>query len=518
MSDPLFEAVKAVTLPLSPSPVPLFPCSSSSPPAVSPSLPPSSPPPLPPPLSPPSRVSTTPSMVDPLPQAVNVSANLGSLLSVHARAGSNLDLAGPSTASSFSGGHGAGNAGKYPPGKSPPSFSSVLKRSYGSFSPGVGSAGSQGMAMRHQALGQVSLPRVFQTHSANTLAADFSGHNISKGETLQLIADQLLGVEGVKFLKQGRVAEVSFATSGAVVNALASGVHFDHVQIPLTRCFSPNQDIIPIGICGIPIYPKEETHNEICNVFSDFGDVCGLRYHFFGTTNICMDSCTVLLNVSQGEKKYGDVPRQVELFGKKCDLFWKQAKPFCHYCKKEGHFVIDCGVLLAKTNLMDAAIPWPPATNLSSSPEPSPVSLSKVPKSRPAVEGGIGKLGLHQSGNFSSNKVSQVGLGSPFTWPPNALARKDVVSTHSVVSIANEASGKEDQGKLAQVSSPLFSPVGVSNSSSPIMLYSEKARGGGRKRVRAVQQGSELEEDCLVRTQVRGPQAPGGEQRDWVML
>ena len=114
---------------------------------------------------------------------------------------------------------------------------------------------------------------------------------------------------------------------------MRTGIQVDQVPVPLTHYFSPNQDIIPIGICGIPIFPKGETHDEICKVFSAFGEVCGLKYHFFSATNICMDSCTVMLNVSQSERSYGDIPRQVEVFGKKCDLFWKQAKPFCHYYK-----------------------------------------------------------------------------------------------------------------------------------------------------------------------------------------
>ena len=74
--------------------------------------------------------------------------------------------------------------GMYTPGKSPLSFSSVLKRSTVPFIPGKGAAGMQGMAKGQQTLDSMSLPRILQTHSANTLAADFSGHNTSKGETL----------------------------------------------------------------------------------------------------------------------------------------------------------------------------------------------------------------------------------------------------------------------------------------------------------------------------------------------
>ena len=125
------------------------------------------------------------------------------------------------------------------------------------------------------------------------------------------------------------MVEISFATPEAVGEAVRTGVHVNQIQIPLTHCFSSNQDIIPMEICGIPIYPKEETHNDICEVFFRFGEVCGLKYHFFGSTNIHMDSCSVLLNISKDQRESGDIPRQVELFGKKCDLFWKQAKPFC---------------------------------------------------------------------------------------------------------------------------------------------------------------------------------------------
>jgi hypothetical protein len=97
-----------------------------------------------------------------------------------------------------------------------------------------------------------------------------------------------------------------------------------------------------VAVHGIPIYPKEETFKEVTGVFSEFGKVQELKFHCYDQTNICMDSCSIMLDRTDIEKGSIVMPRRVEIFGKYCDLFWREAKPFCRYCKDEGHFVQKC--------------------------------------------------------------------------------------------------------------------------------------------------------------------------------
>jgi hypothetical protein len=63
-----------------------------------------------------------------------------------------------------------------------------------------------------------------------------------------------------------------------------------------------------------------------------------------------MDSCSVVLDRTVAGEEGKDIPRTIDLFGKSFDLFWKEAKPFCRYCKNEGHFVQKCPKLDKKTD------------------------------------------------------------------------------------------------------------------------------------------------------------------------
>lgn len=171
-------------------------------------------------------------------------------------------------------------------GKPPLQDPSLLKRRYGVFSPGSELGILQEGLVELGGEGSIPPPRLFQTHSANSLIVDFSGHLLSKGESFQIVADQLQGIEGMKFLKKGQLIEVSFLSSEAVYEALRVGIHVGQIQVPLARCFSPLQDILPIEICGIPIYPKGETYEEICKAFFSLGKVCELKFHFYSSSNI----------------------------------------------------------------------------------------------------------------------------------------------------------------------------------------------------------------------------------------
>jgi hypothetical protein len=229
----------------------------------------------------------------------------------------------------------------------PMSFANVLKRSYQTYKGPGGEAGkSQGGGLS----GGAMVPRAFQSFSANCVMADFSGLNLSKGEALGVISEAYEGVEGVKFTKQGMFVEVAFESRGAVMAAMGKELQVGGVVVPVTRCFSPKQSILPVAVHGIPIYPKEDTYKEVVEVFGKFGKVQELKFHCYDKTNIRMDSCSVMLDRTDMEKVSVVMPRRVEIFGKFCDLFWREAKPFCRYCKDEGHFVQKCPKLEQKKN------------------------------------------------------------------------------------------------------------------------------------------------------------------------
>jgi hypothetical protein len=225
------------------------------------------------------------------------------------------------------------------------SFANVLKRSYQTYQGPGGEAGKSGGGGLS---GGAMLPRAFQSFSANCVLADFTGLNLSKGEALTLISKAYEQIEGVKFTKQGQFVEVAFQSGGAVMAALGKELQVGGIVVPVTRCFSPKQSILPVAIHGIPIYPKEDTYKELTEVFGKFGNVQELKFHCYDKTNIRMDSCSVLLDRSDMEKGNVAMPRRVEVFGKYCDLFWREAKPFCRYCKDEGHFVQKCPKLEKK--------------------------------------------------------------------------------------------------------------------------------------------------------------------------
>ena len=56
----------------------------------------------------------------------------------------------------------------------------------------------------------------------------------------------------------------------------------------------------------------------------------------------------MILNITSMKDKFESIPRQLEIHGKICDLFWNQAIPFCRYCKTEGHRISQCSKLEKK--------------------------------------------------------------------------------------------------------------------------------------------------------------------------
>ena len=227
----------------------------------------------------------------------------------------------------------------------PVSYANVLKRSYQTYKrPGgeLGKSGGGGVS------GGSLVPRAFQSFSANCIMVDFTGMGLSKEEAFSLITNTYQGIEGVKFLQQGKLVEVSFESQEAVKVGLEKSLHVGEIALPVSRCFSPKQDIIPIAVHGMPIHPKEDTYKEVSEAFNKFGKMQELKFHCYQNTNIRMDSCSVILDRSVKEQAAVDLPRQIDLFSKSCDLFWKEASPYCKYCKNEGHYVQKCPKLEKK--------------------------------------------------------------------------------------------------------------------------------------------------------------------------
>ena len=178
--------------------------------------------------------------------------------------------------------------------------------------------------------------------------ADFTGLNLTKGEALSLISETYQTVEGVKFIQQGKLVEIAFESRDALVADMGKELKVGEVVVPVTRCFSLKQNVVPIAIHGIPIYPKEDTYKKMVEVFSPFGKVQELKFHCYQLSNIQMDSCSVVLDRTDKNKADNELPRRYEIFGKPCDLFWREAKPYCKYCKLEGHYVQKCPKLEKK--------------------------------------------------------------------------------------------------------------------------------------------------------------------------
>jgi hypothetical protein len=190
--------------------------------------------------------------------------------------------------------------------------------------------------------------RIFKTFSTNALVADFTGLNASRSDVIELISTNFENVEVVNFLKQGKVAEVTFTTSDAAFQAVEKGLYYMNCTIPLTRSFSTSQDIVGITVKNLPGRPKEETYDEILSVFGKYGTVTEIKLHYYGTSQIRMPSCAVILDITNKEEGIKALPRQVFCFGKKVDLFWKHAPPFCSYCKCEDHYIKTCPTLATK--------------------------------------------------------------------------------------------------------------------------------------------------------------------------
>jgi hypothetical protein len=184
--------------------------------------------------------------------------------------------------------------------------------------------------------------KILRSYSANAMVADFSGFQLTMAEAFSIIQSQFPQAAGIKFLKQGKAAEIQFLSTPNIQQALHQGLTYSNRTVPLTRCFSPESIILPITVRGLPCFLKDDTYIELQKAFSSFGVLKEVKFHYYGTSNIRMDSCTVMLDISAREDGCCGIPRQMRIHGAPCDLFWRDAPAFCRYCKQQGHIVKKC--------------------------------------------------------------------------------------------------------------------------------------------------------------------------------
>src|SRR3954463_4589701 len=223
----------------------------------------------------------------------------------------------------------------------------------------------------------MTLASITRTHSSYAVTANFKGFNAPPTKALEVINSQLADVETLKFLKQGRVAEIGFLSNEAVNAALNHGLSLDGHLVPLARCYTLKANITQVTIRGLPCFSKEETKEAIQEAFAPHGLAQKVQYHYYQGTTIRMDSTVVLLEANGGTP----LPRRLSVLGVECDLFWRGAGPFCYYCKGAGHWVTVCERLAKrkKRSARPPSQPSPLSPPLPPLPPPLPLSSPTSP-------------------------------------------------------------------------------------------------------------------------------------------
>jgi len=220
--------------------------------------------------------------------------------------------------------------------------------------------------------------QILRSYSANAMVADFSGFQLTKTEAFSIIQSNIPQVAGIKFLKQGRAAEIQFLSTSDIQQAISKGLTHSNRIVPLTRCFSHESIILPITVHGLPCFPKEETYLEIQHAFENLGSLHEVKYHYHGSSNIRMDSCTVILDISMQENGTMGFPRQIRIHGAPCDLYWRDAPAFCRYCKEHSHTVKNCPILQCRKQ-KENSLPTPPIPVENSLPIPPIPMENSIP-------------------------------------------------------------------------------------------------------------------------------------------
>ena len=194
---------------------------------------------------------------------------------------------------------------------------------------------------------------VVRSYSLNSVIVDFKAlPEFTYDQAMESILANFDGIEGCKAQFHQKLIEVAFISDSKAAEAMDKGLYLKGRSIPLSRCFHPEQLILPVHIEGLPFYPKEDTVQAFHKVFAPYGKVKVSQFHYFGASNVRMDSATVVLELDSTIGTTQAIPRSLEIFGKAVTLFWKNAPLFCKYCKKEGeHTVHKCPSLEKKVKV-----------------------------------------------------------------------------------------------------------------------------------------------------------------------
>jgi hypothetical protein len=229
------------------------------------------------------------------------------------------------------------------PGTSPSTtFAATLKRSVQTY-----------VNLHTNLITNINIPqssKISYSFSSNAIVVDFSGFDATKLETLNFLHSTLENVEGIKFLRQGKVVEIAFAMEEHVDAILEAGLVFQNRQLPITKAFHPDKTILSITVCGLPFRNKEDTYHELVQVFAPYGSVAQVKFHYYTNTTVRMDSCHVVLELRTADVTVADVPRTLPVFSKYCDLFWFNAPKFCRYCKTVGHTAQQCEKIMGTSS------------------------------------------------------------------------------------------------------------------------------------------------------------------------
>src|SRR3954466_15852097 len=136
------------------------------------------------------------------------------------------------------------------------------------------------------------------------------------------------------------------------MRAIKTELSYQGHLLPMYRAYQFQQDVTIITIRTLPTFSKEDTYAELERTFQEFGDISDVQFLYYPGTSIRMDSCIVHLErppLPSGQARTS-IPRIISIFGAKCDLHWKNAGPFCRYCRQEGHWKQDCPKLMAKSH------------------------------------------------------------------------------------------------------------------------------------------------------------------------
>jgi len=181
-------------------------------------------------------------------------------------------------------------------------------------------------------------PRFFKSFSADAVTVNFSRFGLDASSAIKLVHEQIVGAEAVKFLPVSQVLEVAFSSAQAAREALQKGVELKGARAPMTRCYHPSPNVIPVSILGLPIFAKDLTEAELKRVLLPHGVIVDIVYAVWGGTGLRADSCEILLDTSPRRRPTGEgieivhtpcapLERQIIIHGAPCTVRWRSTPP-----------------------------------------------------------------------------------------------------------------------------------------------------------------------------------------------